>query len=205
MKRFLKKANRGLILGAFALVLLVIYIVVDYSSFSSEQPQIKEAVENYIGEFYKRLSEEDFSGISKLMNDTWTDEIVVEKSYYDDKEILSQFFEEVSNDEKDMKYGDITYKVKSMSVSKAGPGLAKVLMVYEASIEYGVSGNYMAPFMPYFTGWYVTEDEEELNKQYIYEVQYECDLYLRKVDGKWRIAQSSGMDIYCDRKEKESE
>lgn len=203
MKKFLKKANRGLILGAVALILLVIYIIVDYSGFNEEKPKIKEAVENYIGEFYERLSDDDYEGICKLVNEAWESEPVLVTSYHDDKESLSQFFKSEKNETQKALYGDISHTIDKLTVSKSGPDMAKVTVNYTATIEYDSSGDIMSPCCSYSQGWYGFEDEE--SARYIYVYSYETEIYLRKVDGEWKLVQSDEWSTDCTAYKKEDE
>ena len=204
MKRFLKKANRGLLLGGFALILLVIYVVVDYSGFSEEKPKVKETVENYIEKFYEKLSANDYKGISELVDNTWSGETVVSAAYgyYDDKEELSQFFERHTREEHEEKYGECSYEIDKLTVSKAGPDVSKVEFVYEATIEYGNSGNYLSPFEPYTSGWY---DEQDNIATYEYKITYEVEAYLIKEDGDWKFVQCNSWQTNFTRYEKEGE
>ena len=204
MKRFLKKANRGILLGGFALILLVIYIVVDYSGFSNEKPKVKEAVENYIEKFYEKMSANDYEAISELVDDTWANETVVSSAYgyYDEKKDLSQFFESKAREEHEEKYGKCSYEIDKLTVSKAGPNVSKVEFVYEATVEFGASGEYLSPFEPYTSGWY---NEEEEDTRYEYEITYEVEAYLIKEDGDWKLVQCNSWQVNFMRYEKEGE
>ncbi len=205
MKRFLKKANRGLLLGGLALILLIIYIIVDYSGFSEEKPKVKKTVENYIEKFYEKLSANDYKGISELVDNTWSGETVVSAAYgyYDDKEELSQFFERHAREDHEGKYGKCSYEIDKLTVSKAGPNISKVQFDYKATVEYDNSGDYLSPFEPYSAGyWY---DEEANDIRYEYMVTYEVEAYLIKEDGDWKLVQCNSWQIDFTRYEKEGE
>ena len=53
MKKFLKKTNRGIILSAICLVILVIYVSVDFITFSTQKDTIRQTTENYINDALK--------------------------------------------------------------------------------------------------------------------------------------------------------
>ncbi len=200
MKRFLKKANRGLLLGGLVLFLLVIYIYVDYSTFDEEKPKVKEAVENYIDSFYKNLSENDYEGLYKVVNDYWGDEPVMSHSYYDNKESLSQFFEEHKSKNHDEKYGDVSYKMDKVTISKIGPGMSKAEFLYTAEMELGADGEYVGPFVTYRFGNYSDIKDEG---RYIYKVIYEVTVYLKRSDDGWQLSQCEAWEQDCSRYPKE--
>lgn len=49
--------NRGIILSAICLVILVIYVSVDYITFSTQKDTIRQTTENYINDVLKTNSE----------------------------------------------------------------------------------------------------------------------------------------------------
>lgn len=205
MKKFLKKANRGVLLAGFALFLLVIYIYVDYSGFSEEQPKIQETVENYIEDFYKELSENDYEGIYKLVDEYWSDELIMlgNNRYYEDKEALSQFFEENINYKHKDKYGETSCTINILTVSKLGPGMAKARVNYSAEMELGADTYYHSPFLSYKESGYGYDEEN--NNRYIYTVVYQFEICLRKVDDEWKLVQATGSEQDSHVKIKESE
>ncbi len=205
MKRFLKKANRGLILGAFALVALVIYIVVDYTSFNNEKPKIKEAVENYIGGFYDVLEQNDFKALEAYVNEKWTSEPVMPTWYFEDKESMSTLFDTLEEEETYSEYGEITFDMNKLSIKKSGPDMACVEVNFTAEIEYGSRSDIIEPFFPYLSCWYYEENEELKDKRYIYEMDFEGSIYLRRIDGEWKISQSDVWSMDCTQHEKEGE
>ena len=78
MKKFLKKTNRGIILSAICLVILVIYVSVDYITFSTQKDTIRQTTENYINDVLKTNSESvDLNKhrelITDILNNYWTD------------------------------------------------------------------------------------------------------------------------------------
>ena len=203
MKKFLKKANRGLLLGGLALFLLIIYIYVDYSGFDEEKTKVKEVVENYIENFYMKMSQNDYEGIYELVDKSWSDEIIItgEDYYYEDKENLSQFFEAHKSKTTKEQYGKVTSDIEMLSVSKIGPDMAKVEVSYSVNMEIGAESKYYSPFTSYSSRLY----EDDIHKEYIYKVEYFVNVYLRKVDGEWKIVQCEGEETnsFLDIKESE--
>lgn len=203
MKKFLKKANRGLILGAFALISLIIYIVVDYSSFSNEKIRIKEAVENYIGGFYDTLELDDYKALEMFVKDSWASEPVMNLGYYEDKESMLTLFESIESEKPTSEYGEITFSMDEMTIKKCGPNMALVTIKYSAEIEYGCNADIIEPLYPYISYWYYSEEKDD--KRYIYDMDFEGSIYLRKEDGEWKIAQSDVWSYNCNQREKEGE
>ena len=195
MKRFLKKANRGLLLGAFALISLIIYIVVDYVSFSNEKTQIKETVENYIGGVYEALEQDDYEALNEHIKALWTGEPVITTGYFEDKESMLTLYEHIQADKPTSEYGEITYSIEEMSIKKSGPNMACVTVSFSTSMENGCNANLVEPFCSYTSCWFYTEEENDA--RYIYDVEYEGSIYLRKEDGEWKIAQSDVWSFDC--------
>lgn len=191
MRRFLKKANRGLLVGAFALILLVIYVIVDYSSFSNEKPKIKETLENYITNFYAELSTNDYEGVKEIVIDSWTDEPVDTFGYYyDDKDGILSVIDEAKGYSNAGKYSNNSVAIESISIKKSGPGMALAKVKFEAAIEYGWEGDFIDPFTSYAT--YLCADiADKEDQRYTYELDYECEVYLLQVDGEWKLSQAS--------------
>ena len=50
LKFSFKKVNRGLLLGAIVLILLILYLIAEHISFTNKKTQIRSVVENYITE-----------------------------------------------------------------------------------------------------------------------------------------------------------
>ena len=53
MKKFMKKANRGLLLTAVVLTVMIIYVLADYISFQSEKETINDTVNQYFTDIYQ--------------------------------------------------------------------------------------------------------------------------------------------------------
>lgn len=206
MKKFLKKANRGLILGSFVLILLVIYIIIDYSSFSSEKPIIKTTLENYISNFYDDLSQNDYTELKKLVNDSWTPKPVVSSyyNYFHDKTYALNSLSDSNNSLGN--YGEISYEIKKVSVKKSGPNMAYAQITFKASVENNnVKMALLDPFCSFDGYWYDKNDDDDSNKNYVYDLGYEYELYLRKEDGEWKISQVSGYNTDISQHLKEEE
>ena len=76
MKSFLKRANRGLILGAIVLVGFVVFVITDTIGFKKNKPQIEAAVTAYtsaLGECAVTSSSKDEfkKKADNLMSDYW--------------------------------------------------------------------------------------------------------------------------------------
>ncbi len=51
MKNFMRKVNRGLVLGGVLIIGVTVYVVADYKRFDSEKPEVEELVREYVGAF----------------------------------------------------------------------------------------------------------------------------------------------------------
>lgn len=77
MKKFLKRANRGLILAALLLAGFVIFVIADTSAFKKNKPQIETAVNGYLDTLSECAvtaeSKEDFQkNYDSLIADYWS-------------------------------------------------------------------------------------------------------------------------------------
>ncbi len=205
MKRFLKRVNRGIILGAFALIVLIIYLIVDYSNFSKEKSQIKTTLENYISGYYELMEKNDYDGLANHVNDTWTSKKVMNAStfWYDSMENILFVFEDVDNYPKMDDYGQIEHSIKKITVKKSGPNMAYATIKYSAEVEFGAYGEPIHPFGTYISYWYDPEQIDE--NRYVFNIDYEAEVYLIKEDGQWRLSQSQGWETSYNQGLKEEE
>lgn len=221
MKRFLKRMNRGLVLGAILLIALIIYIVADTRSFSKAKPELKELADTFVSEFmnasvtpeaYRTLDAASCSEgcITEIKNNLLTvinehmtpaDSVMYSTSMYsyyygkNQTELL-----DISYEAAPQYYGYITKIAVNThgskpEISKSGVDLAKVLVQYDFEAEY--VGN------PYF---HLPTLDVPLNHAYANEGQKYTDevlkadgyiyleLTMKKTDGTWRIAYVDWLD-----------
>lgn len=196
MKRFLRKMNRGLILAAVVLVGVVIFVTVDNARFKHSKPVIQKQVEEYLEEV-KRVNlepgEEKVDQARKLLEQYWCDGsngMDINYSRMAKEEGLSYLkrVKEQGGDRKQVL--DYTDMVRSVKIVKNGPGCAKAMVEYEASIGfekelgedgypiYGLQGDGY-----YFFGSVKKEEDgKRLN------VSYTLSFLLYEKDGQWKIS-----------------
>lgn len=195
MKLFIRRMNRGLILAAVILAGLVIYINVDNFRFREAKPDIKKQVENYLEEVKQvNLSpaEERVDQTKKLIETYWCDGkngSVYRMAQMDRKETL-EYLDHVK--ERGILWSQITEYtdvVQDIVVKKNGPGSAKAVVPYHASIGFenalgdegyqifGLQGDSYY----YYGGTEKAEDGKRMN------VSYSVTFLLYEKDGQWKI------------------
>ena len=219
MKIFLKKINRGLILGAILIIIVAIYVIVDYSRFSSEKTIIKSNFEEYNKNFTEALIMEDlnyskesdtYNNLSNIINKYWCDKKITKDAWtityprifqeLDDKFSDSKISEDINN--KDLHYDngyilDINYNVKEITIKKAGQNLANVTGTIVYEIYSSDPGYFILPFSTIYTyDYYGYEDTNNQSiptgKCLVTEVEDEFNVYMYREDGTWKIAESAG-------------
>ncbi len=199
MKKFFKRVNRGLLLGGIILIALIIYIVIDYSRFNSEKSAIKKQIEDYMDGFFKHLESGDYEALLKLVNDSYTGKAVVSDNYFTDitdmtSEIKNRI-EKLSaeNNKYDYKISDVSYRITSNSVKKAGPGMAFVKLKYSVSLNGYSSMDIIFPF-GIMGGITFDSSPDAKTEQFTYSFEGEYTLYMYKEKGTWKFSQNSGYD-----------
>ena len=198
MKKFLKHANRGLLLGAFLIIALVIYIVIDYTRFSGEKDTIRSSIESYMDSFFKNLENSDYDSLSTLIDESWTGKAVMSDYFFYDKTDMEAEVGTVTdsmdkNSKAEYDVSDVTYRITGCSIKKAGPNIAYVSLNYSATLNNYPSMELILPFREF--GSYGIDDTSEgsLTKyKCIYDGEY--TLYMYKDSGTWKFSQSNGYD-----------
>ena len=199
MKKFLKRANRGLMLGGIILIALIIYIVIDYSRFSSEKDTIKKQIVSYMDSFFKQLEANDYDALLKLVNENWTGKPVMSEYYFTDmtdmSSQISNAADMMSNEavKNSYKVSDVSYRITSTSVKKAGPNMASVTLTYTITLNNSLSRELILPFGIY-DGYYGDDEADSDVKQYTCILQGEYTLYMYNESGTWKFSQNNGYD-----------
>lgn|GEM_PF-4260938 len=216
MNKKFKRINRGLILGAIALVATIIYISVDYYNFSKEKPLISEQVENYIQDM---LTVMPMDQPVKLMTDN--------SAYDRTKEVIEKYWsaQNISNSQHwyisksdFLSYINTVYgksssiydgyvesadaSISSIKVSKNGPNVALIT----CTINLRLTASDLCDFI-HMTGtdsipeWEFTNSNlnklKDDNTSIKIERRYECEFKMYRVNGTWKIggANSYYMDM----------
>ncbi|MCD8118581.1 MAG: hypothetical protein LUE29_03715 [Lachnospiraceae bacterium] len=151
MKKFLKRANRGLILGGIILVILVVYLVIDYATFSAQKDDIANVVKGYISEmdalntdadsFDETKFDDTLAKIQTILETYFCDKSGSQGSYVYTKNKLYTNYQDSKTWVEIQAEGsiitDADFEYTSFSVKKNGPGSAYVTveLTYNYVIE----------------------------------------------------------------------
>ncbi len=205
MRKFLKKVNRGLIIGGIVLAGFIIFVVSDTISFKKNKPQIKDAVIAYTDAIAECAvtfsSEEDFNKeIDKLMNNYWcTDRNTNNSNNYYGLNINNYRNQlDIAKNEtySDKNSGSVTKwsaKPSMFSIRKAGPGYAVVEFSCDITAEFKGDPYLINPsdtmkvsdFVYYGSEQNVTDNLSQFS------VTTDYELKMKYVDGEWKICQAT--------------
>lgn len=148
LKKFLRRVNRGLLLGGIVLAGFVVFVITDTISFKKNKPVIEDEIKSYVSMLEdvgvnKGSDQTSYKeGIDSLINNYWT--FSDEKSdlfYYSlNQNEFKNILELNMNDSDPNAYvSKWTAKVNNVDISKAGPGYA--LVEFDCQIVAEFSGN----------------------------------------------------------------
>lgn len=196
MKRFLRRANRGLILAALILVGVIIYVLVDNAQFKSAEPEIQRQVKQYLEEV-KTVNLKDMDAkvdaARELVEKYWCDGSsgLSDSGLKMDRQEALEYLKQVEAQGGDHKQvTDYTDVVRSVNVVKNGPGCAKATVAYDVSMGfnqevgeegyriYGLQGD---SYYYYGSGIQSQEDGFKISGSYVFE------FLLYEKDGGWKI------------------
>ena len=206
MKKRLKTMNRGIFLGLVCIAILVIYIIYDKTTFSSEVPKISATLQDYVSDIEK-LSINNRT-ITKENEKACSDEActVIDK-YWCDKAISSAdlassltkadlrqsvkdtFSYENTKGEPYMK--SLKLDILDSIVSKAGPNLAKVSVTYKLeSLSTGTCPFLNISEISYSFDYNSDSEDGTLKKGVLlqYTSTATSDIIFSKENGEWKIA-----------------
>lgn len=212
MKKFLKKANRGLLLSAIILVVLVIYIVSDYFSFQSQKDTINQTVNNYFTDIYNaNLTKtgtltEHCDEIKKIIRSYWSDAETFDSWTTRQSDMIDYAEYLITDKEAVLDISDVNFSISQMKVKKIGPGYASVTLSYSVSItgksnSYAITPSYCRILSENEDSWDEDEDMDDLKdstenngtskkEPVLGTLKYsvpEAVIELHKEDGTWKI------------------
>lgn len=193
MKKFLKRVNRGLLLGGIVLVGFVVFVITDTMSFKKNKPVIEDAVRSYVEQLgntavTKGITKDEIKkNIDSLINNCWT---------FSEKEIggmnqseYKNSLELVTEDQDEGAYiSKWTASISDVSISKAGPGYAIAKFDCQIVAEFVGNAYFVTPGGIYPMEIYVDyggEIPKELSK-IAYDGIYQLTLVQK--GGRWKIA-----------------
>lgn len=194
MKIFLKRVNRGLLLSAICLIVLIIYISIDYITFSTKKDAIRQRATDYVtavaasnviaGDFNQHKDQ-----ISSVINEYWCDQNI-DSTAFNASDLKSQL-----TDLEDDNFFDIltaSASIKSIKISKAGPNIALAQIKY--TIDTTGKGNSIlfapASIVPlnYNQSGYAEIDSTNPDSYYDLSCSCQASAYLIYDNGKWNIS-----------------
>lgn len=200
MKNFLKRANRGLILGAIVLVGFVAFVIADTAAFKKNKPQIETAVTDYLDALSECAvtspSKEEFQKkADKLMADYWcSGNSSGADSYYglnisnfrnELKTVAEETYSGKNENEKVTKWSAKPY---NLSITKAGANYAKVSFSCDIVAEFQGDPYLVTPCEMWRISDYLYSGNE-LNdnppSKFSLEIDYEFNM--KETDGKWKV------------------
>ena len=193
MKKFLKRVNRGLLLGGIVLVGFVVFVITDTMSFKKNKPVIEDAVRSYVEQLgntavTKGITKDEIKkNIDSLINNCWT---------FSEKEIggmnqseYKNSLELVTEDQDEGAYiSKWTASISDVSISKAGPGYAIAQFDCQIVAEfvgnaYFVTPGDISPMEIYDNyGEGIPEELSQISLDGTYQ------LTMVQENGKWRVA-----------------
>lgn len=215
-----RTANRGVIVGILLLVLLVIYVLVDYSNFKGETDDIKTVVTDYVKEYMDSLNVP--VDIENTKN--WTKELADSKAdTY--KQLLDKYFtytytkgdifeeeSDITREEADDFISETydlanlkgrgfvtesTYSTNRMKVEKYGPNGALVTFNLENSLK--TTGSPVFPLIDFVPCDDYNEYDEEgeivaSTKLQSVSISSSITVKLTRESGTWKISKISSSD-----------
>ncbi|MBE6861554.1 MAG: hypothetical protein E7497_01450 [Ruminococcus sp.] len=214
MKKFLRKANRGLILGGILVIGLAVYIVTDLNRFKTEKPLIEQTVK----EFSAALSDynvtpEKYRELNAQYSTADSDKRIEEFSQFTDKYWLS--VEDAYNDmygwaslkedfrssmkqlldNKDKGYiTEFSADLTDCKVNKDGPNCA--VMTCTANLYFVGTENCTIICPGGYDDTYSWRDEEAGEPEVVKtSVNQECTFYLERTSDGWKITKCEFYDM----------
>lgn len=203
MKKFLKRANRGLILAACAAAGVAVFTLADSAAFAEDQPKLEELTREYLEEVKKvSLSDaDDRTARAKALVDGWWCD--TGESYSANGALKDEMLSYIENAQEQPEITGFSEVERSLRVTKNGFGSAKAVVEYDVSMELDpVSNSYQ--ILGLESGYYSWGDagaakalpgestKGTLNKSLA------LNLYFYEKDGEWKLgcadAAEAGME-----------
>ena len=196
MKKFLKHANRGVVLAAVAVLCVAVYVMVDNARFKSAKPRIEQAVQQYMEEVKAvnlAAPKDRVARTRELLEKYWTKPQV--NGYYaytkeDIQEYLSYREGYAAADPAITEYTDV---LKDIAISHNGPKGAKVVAQYSASLEMSREDLFYPIYgLSAWDGSFLSSQTAENGTDVVQSIDYEVEISMYQEDGQWKIG-----DLYA--------
>ncbi len=191
MKKFLKHCNRGLLLSLAVLLGLIIYLKIDGIRFEDAKPDIESTVTDYLAEVKKTNLADTKEKISlghSLLGRYWSPHALTSGTYYgQEKDSMEAYLNSLASQGDLTQVTDYVDVIRDIQVSKFGPGCAKAVVSYDASLtlaepdtNYLILGLQSDYYFDYYTASAQTESPQ-LNRSLM------VTFYLQETEDQWQI------------------
>lgn len=210
MKKFLRKANRGLILGGALIIGVTAYVAVDLNRFKEEKPIIEQTLKEYADavekfnitpdkyrEYNITLGTEDSQKIAAdwqaIIDEYWIDKKILENDIfyaYDDKSYLEKSVNYYIENKQRGYVTDISIDLTDCKIKKDGPDAAVMTCV---SNIYYVGLENSGIFTPGgYNNHYTYFDNESPIEPKLMQTTFseEITFFLEKKADDWKITKS---------------
>ena len=196
MKKFLKTVNRGVILAVFAAACVAVYVGVETARFRSEKPEIEQMVEQYLEEVRKinlAAPEEREQKTRELLEKSWTGTDQNGYRGFEKSDMLWYLDQQTENIGREPAVIYYTALVKNLTVLQNGPGGARALADYSASLEMSAED----PVYPVYgigasDGCYTSCVQASDETGTVQNMECSLEFYLEHTQGQWKI---SGINV----------
>lgn len=196
LKKFLRRVNRGLLLGGIVLAGFVVFVITDTISFKKNKPVIEDEIKSYVSMLEdvgvnKGSDQTSYKeGIDSLINKYWT--FSDEKSdlfYYSlNQNEFKNILELNMNDSDPNAYvSKWTAKVNNIDISKAGPGYAMVSFDCQIVAEFSGNACIVNPCDAMTVNNYVYYGEKVPTGLSRISIDGYYKMLMTQKDGKWKI------------------
>ncbi|MGN1481541.1 hypothetical protein [Porcipelethomonas sp.] len=196
MKKFFKKANRGLLLGGIVLVGFIAFVITDTISFKKNKPVIEDEIKSYVNSLESIAVTKDLSSnlleknINELISEYWTFSNEKNESYYygvNQNEFKNNLEDITSEQEDGVWVSKWTAKVGEVSISKAGPGFAQVSFDCQIVAEFSGNAYLLTPCDAMTMDCYAYYGESVPSTLSRISVDGTYEATMTQKDGKWKI------------------
>ena len=194
MKKFLKHCNRGLLLALAVLLVLVIYLKIEGIQFEDAKPDIQSTVSDYLSEVKAvNLADpsEKIAQCKSLLGRYWAADELTSGSYYaGNRDSMEEYLDSLESQGAPTQVTDYVDVIRDVQISKYGPGCAKAVVSYDASLTLAAPDeDYMILGLQsdsYYGGYYgssvqAAPDSQQLNQSLT------VTFYLQESGEAWQI------------------
>lgn len=193
MKKFLKRANRGLILAAAAAAGVAVFTLADNAGFSKDKPELEALTRQYLEEVKKvnLAAPADRSALAKaLINDYWCD---TGEGYSMNGALKDKMLDYIENYQDSASVTDYVDVERSLSVEKNGFRSARATVEYDVSMEMDpLSREYQ--ILGLESGYYyygdltgTAEQAQDGSSAGTVNKNLTVNLYFYEKDGEWKL------------------